>query len=105
MLRLFAIVIAFAAVLASGLIQGWMTGRWRTSPELEPAVAAVAKVPLNAGEWQGKTVDVDEEPFGQTGALSYWTRVYQGKSGTFTVILMCGKAGQMAVHTPDVCYP
>jgi hypothetical protein len=30
--------------------------------------------------------------------------VRQGGNDAVLVILMCGRAGQMAVHTPDVCY-
>jgi hypothetical protein len=31
-------------------------------------------------------------------------RRYTSGSEAITVILMCGRAGHMAVHTPDICY-
>jgi hypothetical protein len=63
-------------------------------------------VPFAAGPWHGTDVEVDPEPFQQTRAAAYWMRRYtkDGVDWPITVILMCGRADHMAIHTPDICY-
>src|SRR5205807_1079895 len=66
----------------------------------------VMDMPLAIGEWTGQSVEADSAAFAQAGAQSYWTRSYAHprKKTTLFVILMCGRSGKMAVHTPEVCY-
>jgi hypothetical protein len=44
--------------------------------------------------------------FALAGARSYWVRTYTHRTSGASVltVLMCGRAGKMAVHTPEVCY-
>jgi hypothetical protein len=95
-----------AVVVLTGLVHGFWTGRWHPSQELETAVARLDGVPLRIGPWQGHPQEVDAASFAQTGAAGYWMRRYVNeKTGrAVSVILMCGRAGRMTVHTPDVCY-
>jgi hypothetical protein len=104
-IRPLPVVAAFMVLMVSGLAHGLWTQRWQTSAELEAASTRLRGVPLTAGGWTAVTQEVDPEPFRQTRAVSYWVRRYSKEgAGTITVILMCGRAGHMAVHTPDVCY-
>ena len=101
-----AILIALGILTASGLVHGFWSERWNPSTALEEAAARVEEVPLTAGDWKAETVDSEPSVFFQAGARRYWTRCYVNpkKKGTFFVILMCGRSGRMAVHTPEVCY-
>jgi hypothetical protein len=93
-------------LLATGLVHGIWTERWQPSEALEQAAARVGRLPLDIGDWQGSDVTVDPEAFTQAGARGYWARSYSRRDGggSVLVILMCGRAGRMAVHTPEVCY-
>jgi hypothetical protein len=96
---------ALALLLAAGLAHGLLAERWRPSGALEQAVARMDRVPLDIGEWQGQPVEVDEAAFAQAGARGYWARAYTNRRGEVVLaVLMCGRAGKMAVHTPEVCY-
>jgi hypothetical protein len=106
MLSPLPLLAALAALLVSGLVHGFWTQRWQTSTALDEACSRLEAVPNSAGTWQSSTVAVDPEPFQQAQVAGYWMRRYTQGSvpGSFTVILMCGRAGPMAVHTPDICY-
>lgn len=105
---LLAVGLALALVLSAGLVHGLWIERWLPSTALEQALTLVPLVPKEFSGWTGKTpeTEMDPEVFRQAGAQAYWTRVYTNpdKPGAFSVILMCGRAGRMAVHTPEVCY-
>lgn len=106
MTRLLPWLTALTLLLTAGGLHGLWTERWRPSGVLAAAAAHVEDVPLEIGAWLGTDVDVDAEAFAQAGARSYWARSYTQRHGDGTVlaILMCGRAGKMAVHTPEVCY-
>jgi hypothetical protein len=95
-----------ALLSLAALVHGVWTGRWEASHALEGASARVREVPLAFGDWQGQELPPDREAFARAGASGYWMRVYRnGQTGeAVTVLLMCGRAGKMAVHTPDLCY-
>jgi hypothetical protein len=97
---------ALVLVAFAGLAHGLATSRWHRSAALERALARVADVPLRIGSWQGHALPTDPEVFAQARAEAYWMRRYQetGTARAVTVILMCGRPGPLAVHTPDVCY-
>jgi hypothetical protein len=106
MFRPAQVVIALALLALSGLAHGLVTSRWHKSEALEMALARVPDVPLTLGPWEGHDLETDPEVFAQARAEAYWMRNYQkGAAGPgVTAILMCGRAGPLAVHTPDVCY-
>ena len=105
MKRTLLITGAVVLLLTSGLVHGLWTERWGTSQALADASARVAHVPLEIGAWTGTAIPVDADAFAQAGAQTYWSRTYRHETGkSVTVILMCGRAGRMAVHTPEVCY-
>jgi len=101
-----AVPTAFAFVLLCGLLHGLWTDRWERSPALETALARVELVPLQVGNWRGTPQEADPEMYARAGAQARWVRRYTHahKKTSATVILMCGRAGRMAVHTPEVCY-
>src|SRR5579864_1510783 len=106
MTRLLPWLTTMTLLLSVGLVHGLWSERWQSSEALATACARVGDVPLEIGDWQGKDVMVDTEAFAQAGARSYWARSYthQHDGSTVLAILMCGRAGRMAVHMPEVCY-
>jgi hypothetical protein len=105
MTRLLPWLTALTLLLTAGLLHGLWSERWQPSGALEEAVARLELVPLEIGDWQGADVEVDAAAFAQAGARGYWARSYTHRhGGTVLVILMCGRSGRMAVHTPEVCY-
>src|SRR5262249_2166850 len=85
---------------------GVWTNRWQSSEALDEALARVDDVPKAFGSWQAEDEEVDADLFARAGAQAFWLRTYRhAQTGeTISVILMCGRSGRMAVHTPDVCY-
>jgi hypothetical protein len=106
MIRLQATVTAFALLLICGVLHGLRTERWQPSAALEQAAAQVGRVSLAVGDWHGRAETDDIESFDMAGARRYWTRTYTHRQSQAKVlaILMCGRAGRMSVHTPEVCY-
>jgi hypothetical protein len=106
MTRLHATLVALLLLLTGGLLHGTWSERWQSSNALDDAVARVYGVPLKVGDWTAQEQPSDAEMFSQAGARGYWTRSYTHlhSKQTVLVILMCGRAGRMAVHTPEVCY-
>jgi len=106
MFRPVPVLTALSLVALSGLAHGLVTARWHKAAALEAALERVPAVPLRIGGWHGSELPADPEMVAQAQAEAYWMRSYQ--QGTdrpaFTVILMCGRAGPLSVHTPDVCY-
>jgi hypothetical protein len=101
------ILVACGLLAFSGLVHGLWTDRWSRPEALERALARVADVPLALGPWQGKeVVPEDAESFRRAGAQAYRIVNYTHaeKKTSISVVLMCGRAGRMAVHTPEVCY-
>jgi hypothetical protein len=82
------------------------TRRWQDARELETTVARLDRVPLTLGEWAGKDEDLNPEEVTQGGLAGAWRRRYvHRRTGTsLTVLLMCGRPGAAAVHTPEWCY-
>ncbi len=105
MKRLLPWITALVLLAAAGLAHGLYTERWRPSDALAAAAARLDRVPRTVGDWQGTDVAVEAEAFVQAGARNYWARSYRRRGGgAVLVVLMCGRAGRMAVHTPEVCY-
>jgi len=104
MSRPLAVVFGLALLLAGGLEHGLCAERWQSSTDLEAAVATIAKVPLAFDGWAGKEQETNPKEFDQAGARGHWARVYSKGGKEFLAILMVGRAGRMAVHTPEVCY-
>ncbi|MBI1829872.1 MAG: exosortase-associated EpsI family protein [Planctomycetes bacterium] len=101
--RYHAFLAAIGILMMSGLLYHVLAA---DSAQLDSAAERVAGVPLIVGDWHGRDEATDDAAFAQTGAKAYWTRqyVHQKTKESVLVILMCGRAGKMAVHTPEVCY-
>src|SRR5262245_3605031 len=99
-----AIAPALGLLLAGGVVHGLNSDRWRTSQELEAACARVPLVPTNFGGWEAQEIEGDAREFALAGAQVYWSRLYRKEGHEILAILMVGRGGRMAIHTPEVCY-
>lgn len=102
--RPMAIALGLATLIAGGVLHGVYADRWGKSSALEDAAARIGGVPRSFADWTSDDQPSDAAEFAQAGAEAYWTRVYRKAGKEFLVILMVGRSGRMAVHTPEVCY-
>ena len=104
--RMLSFVAAMAVLLVSGMLYKSLA---TDSEQLDRAVASMARVPMEIGDWKGTDAaedEIDARAFAQAGAKGHWTRTYVNERNKVSVlaILMCGRSGKMAVHSPEVCY-
>jgi len=99
------VIVTFVLVISSGLVHALWKESGGTSAVLEEAVGRVKLVPRTIGAWRGEDIALEaEEEFVKAGAEAYWMRKYVRRGKSITVLLMCGRAGRMSVHTPEFCY-
>src|SRR5260370_19693220 len=100
-------IVLFAAMtLGAGVYHGLRTDRWRTSSELQNAIGRLDGVPSSLGDWHGEAEPLDAEDLkraGIKGHISYRFRnVVTGEK--VSMLIVCGRSGPIAVHTPEICY-
>lgn len=101
------VLLAFVIVAASGLLQGVWSGRWMPSQELADASKRLNAVPKQVGDWEmteEKEIPLKEQQI--AGMAGYRSRVYVNRrtNQSVSMLLVCGRPGAIAVHTPDVCF-
>ncbi|MCD0458868.1 exosortase-associated EpsI family protein [Roseiconus lacunae] len=103
--------IIIAALLAitvfSGVVHGYLDGRWASRDVRAEQVDLLTQIPAEVGDWRL----MSEKPLegaAQRLLRCYGssTRVYQNvdTGDNVTVAVLFGPRGPIAVHTPDVCY-
>lgn len=105
-LRLLPQLMAVVIVVSSGVVHGIWTGRWSRSDELGTHVAALDRVPMTIGDWEGRAMPLDRRTMEHGGIAGYLMRSYENRrgGGAVTLLIVCGRPGPIAVHTPEVCY-
>jgi hypothetical protein len=92
-------------VLAAGLVHGLWTDRWSNNADLEAAAGRLRAVPLDLESWTGRAQEFDTERIARAEAAGHLSRIYEGPDGQkVSVVMLCGRFGPLAVHTPDICY-
>jgi hypothetical protein len=106
MKRYLPAVLALAMLVLSGALHGMWTNRWVVSTDLQTAVERLADVPTAIDDWDGKDVEVDSRQLARAEIVGYraiqYVQRHTGKR--VMVLLLCGRPGPIAVHTPDICY-
>jgi hypothetical protein len=106
MSRLAPYLAALALVVGSGVAHALRTDRWSPSHSLEARVAELGRVPADVGGWRGRDSTLDRATVRVAGLSGYLMRVYKGPGGdVLTVLVICGRPGPVAAHTPEICYP
>lgn len=107
MLRLPALLTGIVVVVATGLVHGLWTDRWGWSAEPEASAAKLVGVRTSLGDWdmvQESSLETREQA--NAGIVGYLVRryVHRQTRAEVQVFLVCGRPGQISVHTPDVCF-
>ncbi len=106
LMRTAPLSVALVLVLGPAVVHGLWTQRWQPSPAVETAAARLADVPLAFGDWQGEPLTLDPDAVAQAKLTGCWMRRYThaATGRNVTVLLMCGPAGPVSVHTPEWCF-
>jgi hypothetical protein len=105
MTKWLAAATASVALVASGLVHGFWTDRWRPSPDVAAAAAALDALPVDLGAWKGQVVELKPGQAGPGVAGCIQRRYENRRNGTTVVVaLVCGRPGPVSIHTPDACY-
>jgi hypothetical protein len=101
-----AYLAAFTIVLGTGLVHGVWTRRWAEDQYLEQVSARVRGLPLDAGDWHAQELEVEPGKLARAEVAGYLFRRYTNRSTgqSINLILLWGRFGPLAVHTPDVCF-
>jgi hypothetical protein len=102
--RVLPVGIAILAVLSSGVVHGLWTDRWTGEQRASVSAAQLDRVPLKLGDWQGKNLELDPRQKGPVAGYLYRRYTNQRTGAAVTVVLVSGRPGPVAIHTPDVCY-
>jgi hypothetical protein len=104
--RLFPTLTVFAGILTAGLIPGLWAGRWIPAVSLDEAVARLPNIPYVVGEWTGRDLPVKAAERTAANASGFLRRRYVNArtGGSVALLVLCGRPGPIAVHTPDVCF-
>jgi hypothetical protein len=106
MIRTCVIASAFVLVILAGVVHGLWTDRWGMPPEIDAAAERLPNLAETLGEWQSTDFPIDQRQLERGGIAGYVARRYKNpmKKVTATVVLVCGRSGHIAAHTPDVCF-
>jgi hypothetical protein len=106
MLRALCLPAALAVVIGSGVVHGLAVDRWGVSADRRVAAARLSAIPSVIGEWSGESLTLPERQVTASGIDAYVMRRYRHQRGgdQVTVLVVSGKAGPVALHTPDVCW-
>lgn len=100
-------LLAFAGLtVTAGLLHGWHTGRWRPSGEVNSAVERLQAVPLSGGDWRGESEPLEGEDLKRAGITGHVSARFRNivTGDRVSMLLVCGRAGPISVHTPETCY-
>jgi hypothetical protein len=105
MMRWLFAAAASLALLASGLVHGFWTDRWRPPAVTQMAAARLDDLPDELGDWKGTRLEVKPSQAG-AGVAGYIQRRYVHRRTGVTVVLalVCGRPGPVSIHTPEACY-
>jgi hypothetical protein len=100
------VVAVLAAFAVSGVVSGVWSQRWAPAMDAEAARLAT-RLPDLVGEWDGRTLAVppSELQAARADAICRTTYVHRTTGRSATALLLCGRPGPVATHTPDVCLP
>lgn len=102
----YAATAAFAViVVVSGILHGRQTHRWSDPPPLDAFVARLKNVPEKFDDWSGTPTRFMDD-LRAHGIEEYVLIDYYNNRGTekYQVLIVVGRPGPIASHTPDVCY-
>lgn len=106
MRRASLLLAACGILIAAGVAHGLRSDRWGSTADVAASAARVADLPSRVGDWEGAAVEINPRDLTVSRAAGIAARRYTHRySGSaITVMVITGRPGPVAVHTPDVCY-
>ncbi len=107
MSRILPFAVGLVILMGSELLHGRWTDRWSFSGEPEASCAKLPKqdVPMIVGDWTGhpgKPIAHEDLVVGEI--QGYFNQTFTHPSGAeISVLVLCGRPGPIAVHSPEVC--
>jgi len=107
MSRIIPLLVGLGLLLASEFLHGRWTNRWTTSGALEAACARLPKrdESLILGDWKGMPGSSIRDQDLVIGEIAgYYYQVFTNSKGyAIHVLIVCGRPGPIAVHSPEIC--
>lgn len=98
-------LLAAMSLIAAGTYSRGRADRVGTSRAVAAAAARLDRLPSDIGEWRGVDMEYNPRDFTSAGVVGVRIRRYTNPQGDRVVImLVCGRPGPLAVHTPEACY-
>jgi hypothetical protein len=107
LIRYLPLVVAAALVAAAGVVHGLRTDRWGAPPDVGAAAARLDAVSNALGDWEGRPMEMDARQLVVAEAAGHLARRYLNRrtNAEVSVVVLCGRPGPIAVHSPEICYP
>jgi hypothetical protein len=105
-LRVLAVCVAALLLGLAGLVHGVRTDRWGTGEAMQEASAQLENLPTKIGTWESTPLTLDARQLEIGQIASHCSRTYKDQTtgDQVNLLIVCGRPGAIAVHTPDVCY-
>jgi hypothetical protein len=100
------VVLVVAMTVASGIIHGSLTNRWGSPQAMLDAGEKIQEIPDQFGNWRlASSGTFSEAVKDMLQCVGYVSRAYlnQETAEGVQVFVVVGPAGQISVHTPEVC--
>src|SRR5262245_60307771 len=106
MKRFWPLFAALPLLAGFGIAEGVWTNRWGLSAAVEEAAARLARVPSTVGDWEGEDQELDARQVARAELAGHVMRRYTHRrtGASVSILLVCGRPGPVAVHSPEVCY-
>jgi hypothetical protein len=106
MMRTLTLVAGIGLLLGAGFLHGRWTDRQYSASDLKDAAGRLTQLPRTIGDWHGEDKPLEARVLKASGAEGMLWRSYvnQQSHARIDVLLVCGRPGPVAVHTPEVCY-
>ncbi len=105
--RLFPLSIVIGLTLLSGVVHGYLDGRWSRPLNVTVRGERLAELPDQVGDWVlADSTSLDPGAARILRCYGSQVREYrnQATNAVVNVALLFGPRGPIAVHTPEICY-
>ncbi len=102
-----AVLMVAALTILSGVLHGWLSNRWGPSVETLHVANKLKEMPFEFGDWRlQSSAELDKSSQEQLQPAGYFDRRYNNRQtgDVVDVMLLLGRPGPIAVHTPEVCF-
>src|SRR5437016_971697 len=105
-MRTFILLAGIGLLLGSGFLHGRWTDTRFSAAVLQEAASRFDDLPYELGDWHGEDDVIAERVIKASGAERILLRHYMNQrlGAKLDVLLVCGRPGPVAAHTPDACY-